>query len=48
LRRLGRPEDIADVVAFLACDEGRWLTGITLPATGGAVTAGSTIAVFTE
>jgi 3-oxoacyl-[acyl-carrier protein] reductase len=47
LRRLGRPEDIADVVAFLASDEGRWLTGVTLPATGGAVTAGSTIAALT-
>jgi 3-oxoacyl-[acyl-carrier protein] reductase len=48
LRRLGRPEDIADVVAFLASDEARWLTGITLPATGGAVAAGSTIAAYTE
>jgi 3-oxoacyl-[acyl-carrier protein] reductase len=47
LRRLGRPEDIADVVAFLASDDARWLTGITLAATGGAVTAGSTIAAFT-
>jgi 3-oxoacyl-[acyl-carrier protein] reductase len=48
LRRLGRPEDIADIVAFLASDEGRWLTGITLAASGGAVAAGSTIAALTE
>jgi 3-oxoacyl-[acyl-carrier protein] reductase len=48
LRRLGRPEDIADIVAFVASDEGRWLTGVILPATGGAVAAGSTIAAYTE
>jgi 3-oxoacyl-[acyl-carrier protein] reductase len=48
LRRLGRPEDIADIVAFVASDEGRWLTGVTLAATGGAVAAGSTIAAYTE
>ncbi|EFE75669.1 predicted protein [Streptomyces filamentosus NRRL 15998] len=24
--RLGRPEDLADVVAFLAGPDGRWLT----------------------
>ncbi|MFF2540958.1 glucose 1-dehydrogenase [Kitasatospora sp. NPDC058063] len=35
LRRLGRPEDIADVVAFLAGPEGRWLTGQNLRAAGG-------------
>jgi len=45
--RPGKPEEIADVVAFLASDDARWLTGITLAATGGAVTAGSTIAAFT-
>ena len=48
LRRLGRPEDIADIVAFVASDEARWLTGVTLAATGGAVAAGSTIAAYTE
>lgn len=48
LRRLGEPEDIADIVAFIASDEARWLTGVTLPATGGAVAAGSTIAALTE
>jgi 3-oxoacyl-[acyl-carrier protein] reductase len=35
LGRLGEPEDIADVVAFLASDEARWITGQTLNAGGG-------------
>ncbi|MFJ8627630.1 glucose 1-dehydrogenase [Kitasatospora sp. NPDC093550] len=35
LRRLGHPEDIADVVAFLAGPDGRWVTGQNLRATGG-------------
>lgn len=35
LRRLGEPEDIADVVAFLAGDGARWVTGSVLDATGG-------------
>lgn len=35
LARLGRPEDIADVVAFLAGPDARWITGQTLRATGG-------------
>lgn len=43
LRRLGEPEDIADVVAFLASDEARWLTGVTLPANGGLVTTAANI-----
>jgi 3-oxoacyl-[acyl-carrier protein] reductase len=34
--RLGRPEDIADVVAFLASAEGRWVTGQNIRANGGA------------
>ncbi|MGC5033468.1 SDR family oxidoreductase [Micromonospora sp. DT229] len=33
--RLGRPEDIADVVAFLAGPDARWITGQTIRATGG-------------
>ena len=33
--RLGRVEDIADAVAFLASDEARWITGQNIPATGG-------------
>jgi len=43
LRRLGEPADIADIVAFLASDEGRWLTGATLPANGGLVTTAANI-----
>jgi len=35
LRRLAEPEDIADVVAFLASDDARWITGRTLLADGG-------------
>jgi 3-oxoacyl-[acyl-carrier protein] reductase len=35
LGRLGDPEDIADVVAFLASDEARWLTGQVINASGG-------------
>jgi 3-oxoacyl-[acyl-carrier protein] reductase len=37
LRRLGQPSDIADVVAFLAGPDGRWVTGQNLLATGGLV-----------
>lgn len=35
LRRLGEPEDIADVVAFVVSDAARWVTGSVLDATGG-------------
>lgn len=37
LGRLGQPSDIADVVAFLAGPEGRWMTGQNLRATGGII-----------
>jgi NAD(P)-dependent dehydrogenase (short-subunit alcohol dehydrogenase family) len=33
--RLGAPADIADVVAFVASDDARWVTGQWLDATGG-------------
>ncbi|WP_308203089.1 MULTISPECIES: SDR family oxidoreductase [Frankia] len=33
--RNGRPDDIADVVAFLASDAARWVTGQAIAATGG-------------
>ncbi|MFJ9771338.1 SDR family oxidoreductase [Kitasatospora sp. NPDC101157] len=36
LGRVGRPEDIADIVAFLASDDARWVTGRVIDATGGA------------
>ncbi len=35
LRRLGQPDDVADVVAFLAGPGARWLTGQNLRASGG-------------
>jgi 3-oxoacyl-[acyl-carrier protein] reductase len=35
LRRLGEPADVADVVAFLAGPDGRWMTGQNLRAGGG-------------
>jgi 3-oxoacyl-[acyl-carrier protein] reductase len=35
LGRVGTPEDIASVVAFLASDDARWITGSLLQAAGG-------------
>ncbi|HEV2331110.1 MAG TPA: SDR family oxidoreductase [Verrucomicrobiae bacterium] len=32
--RLGRPDDIADIVAFLASDEARWISGQNIRANG--------------
>jgi NAD(P)-dependent dehydrogenase (short-subunit alcohol dehydrogenase family) len=40
LRRLGEPEDVADVVTFLASDQARFITGQTIFVDGG-VSAGS-------
>jgi hypothetical protein len=31
LKRIGKPEDVADVVAFLASDAARWITGASYP-----------------
>ncbi|MEM5293055.1 glucose 1-dehydrogenase [Burkholderia sp. JPY481] len=36
LGRIGQPDDIADVVTFLASDDSRWLTGESLIASGGS------------
>ncbi|WP_234439757.1 SDR family oxidoreductase [Streptomyces bicolor] len=33
--RIGRPADVADVVAFLASDDSRWITGQYLDVSGG-------------
>lgn len=33
--RLGTPPDVADVIAFLASDDARWLTGQNIQASGG-------------
>jgi 3-oxoacyl-[acyl-carrier protein] reductase len=36
LNRIGKPEDIADVIAFLASDGARWITGASIPVDGGS------------
>jgi NAD(P)-dependent dehydrogenase (short-subunit alcohol dehydrogenase family) len=36
LKRIGKPEDVADVVAFLASDAARWITGTSIPVDGGS------------
>jgi 3-oxoacyl-[acyl-carrier protein] reductase len=36
LKRLGKPEDIADVVAFMVSDNARWITGASIPVDGGS------------
>jgi 3-oxoacyl-[acyl-carrier protein] reductase len=35
LGRIGQPDDIAGIVAFLASDDSRWITGRTILADGG-------------
>jgi 3-oxoacyl-[acyl-carrier protein] reductase len=35
-KRLARPDDIAGVIAFLASDEARWITGDTIHVDGGS------------
>jgi 3-oxoacyl-[acyl-carrier protein] reductase len=37
LRRVGQPNDIADIVAFLASEASHWVTGQAIGATGGLV-----------
>lgn len=36
LKRLGKPEDVADVVVFVASDAARWITGASIPVDGGS------------
>jgi NAD(P)-dependent dehydrogenase (short-subunit alcohol dehydrogenase family) len=38
LRRLGEPEDIADVIAFIASDDSRFITGQGIVVDGGVMT----------
>ncbi|MFI6209568.1 SDR family oxidoreductase [Streptomyces sp. NPDC051041] len=38
LGKVGSPAEVADVVAFLASDDGRWVTGSWVDATGGSLT----------
>jgi NAD(P)-dependent dehydrogenase (short-subunit alcohol dehydrogenase family) len=35
LGRMGQPEDIGEAVAFLVSDAARFITGATLPVSGG-------------
>lgn len=35
--RVGEPADVADVVAFLASPEARWVTGSFVDASGGTL-----------
>jgi NAD(P)-dependent dehydrogenase (short-subunit alcohol dehydrogenase family) len=34
LKRIGKPEDVADVVVFLGSDAARWITGAVIPVDG--------------
>jgi len=40
IRRLGRPEDVAPLVAFLASEHAGWITGQTISVSGGYTTVG--------
>ncbi len=36
LKRIGQPSDVADVIAFLASGNARWITGVSVPVDGGS------------
>jgi NAD(P)-dependent dehydrogenase (short-subunit alcohol dehydrogenase family) len=36
LKRVAQPDDIGGVVAFLASEDARWITGDTIPVDGGS------------
>jgi 3-oxoacyl-[acyl-carrier protein] reductase len=35
--RVGQPDDVGDIIVFLASDDARWVNGQVLDATGGGV-----------
>jgi 3-oxoacyl-[acyl-carrier protein] reductase len=35
--RVGQPRDIGDIIAFLASDDARWISGQVIDATGGGL-----------
>jgi len=37
LQRVGQPDDVADVIVFLASEQARWVTGATIPVDGGSL-----------
>jgi 3-oxoacyl-[acyl-carrier protein] reductase len=36
LKRIGQPDDVGSVVAFLASQDARWITGDTIRVDGGS------------
>jgi 3-oxoacyl-[acyl-carrier protein] reductase len=36
LKRIGQASDVADVIAFIASDGARWITGASIPVDGGS------------
>jgi NAD(P)-dependent dehydrogenase (short-subunit alcohol dehydrogenase family) len=36
LKGVGKPEDIAEVIAFVASDKARWITDASIPVDGGS------------
>jgi 3alpha(or 20beta)-hydroxysteroid dehydrogenase len=48
LKRLGQPDDIAQVVLFLASDDARWVTGADYMADGGELAGDATYAGYPE
>ena len=35
-KRIGKPEDVADVIVVLASDDARWITGASIPVDSGS------------